>query len=59
MRTRWQRSRLDEQIAGGLVRDRKGALRSTDGGDLREAVDSARHALDTRREIAADLRHAA
>src|ERR671923_88346 len=77
MRTRWQRSQLDEQIAGGaettataelnlraapgglrdalrvdgrggamaarLVRDRKGPLRSTDGGDLREAVDSARH----------------
>ena len=46
-------------MAARLVSDRKGPLRSTSGGDLREAVESARHAMDTRRELAADLRMAA
>ena len=46
-------------ITARLVSDRKGPLRSMSGGDLREAVESARHAIDTRRELAADLRMAA
>ena len=91
VRTRVQRNRLDEQIAGGadpaataelnlgavrlrddlpvdvrgaamaarLVSDRRGPLRSTRGGDLGQAVEAARTTMDTRREIAADLRAAA
>jgi hypothetical protein len=46
-------------MAARLVSDRKGPLRSTSGGDLRQAVEAARHAMDTRREIAAELRAAA
>jgi hypothetical protein len=46
-------------MAARLVSDRKGPLRSTSGGDLREAIKSTRHAMDTRRELAADLRAAA
>jgi hypothetical protein len=46
-------------MAARLVGDRKGPLRSMSGGDLREAVESARDAMDTRRELVADLRMAA
>jgi hypothetical protein len=46
-------------MAARLVSDRNGPLRSTSGGNLRAAVESARHAMDTRRELAADLRAAA
>jgi hypothetical protein len=46
-------------MAARLVSDRKGPLRSMSGGNLREAVEAARHAMDTRRELAADLRVAA
>jgi hypothetical protein len=46
-------------MAAHLVSDRKGPLRSTSGGNLREAVESARQAMDTRRELATDLRAAA
>jgi len=46
-------------VAARLVGDGKGPLRSMNGGSLREAVESARQALDTRRELAADLRPAA
>jgi hypothetical protein len=46
-------------MAARLVSDRNGPLRSMSGGDLREAVETARHAMDTRRELAADLRAAA
>jgi hypothetical protein len=46
-------------MAARLVSDRKGPLRSMSGGDLREAVETARHAMDTHRGLAADLRAAA
>jgi hypothetical protein len=46
-------------MAARLVSDRKGPLRSMSSGNLREAVEAARHAMDTRRELAADLRVAA
>ena len=42
-----------------LVSDRKGPLRSMSGGGLRETVEAARHAMDTRRELVTDLRAAA
>ena len=45
--------------AARLVSDRHGPLRSTRGGDLRQAVEAARTTMDTRREIAEDLRAAA
>jgi hypothetical protein len=46
-------------MAARLVSDRKGPLRSMSGGDLRDAVDAARHAMDTRRELVTELRAAA
>jgi hypothetical protein len=46
-------------MAARLVSDRKGPLRSASDRSLREEVDAARHSLDTRRELAADLRAAA
>jgi hypothetical protein len=46
-------------MAARLVTDRHGPLRSTRGGDLRQAVEAARTTMDTRREIAEDLRAAA
>jgi hypothetical protein len=46
-------------MAARLVSDRNGPLRSMNGGNLREVVESARHALDTRRELADGLRTAA
>ena len=46
-------------MAARLVSDRHGALRSTRGGDLRQAVEAARATMDTRREIVGDLRAAA
>ena len=46
-------------MAARLVSDRHGSLRSTRGGDLRQAVEAARTNMDTRREIAEDLRAAA
>jgi hypothetical protein len=46
-------------MAARLVDDRKGPLRTAGDQDLREAIETARHALDTRRELAADLRAAA
>jgi hypothetical protein len=46
-------------MAARLVSDRKGPLRSMSGGDLRDAVEAARHAMDTRRELVTDLRAAA
>ena len=48
-----------DAMAARLVSDRKGPLRSMSGGDLRDAVEAARHAMDTRRELATDLRAAA
>lgn len=46
-------------MAARLVSDRHGPLRSARGGDLRQAVETARTTIDARREIAADLRAAA
>jgi hypothetical protein len=43
-------------MAARLVDDRKGPLRTTSGRDLTDAIESTRQALDTRREIAADVR---
>jgi hypothetical protein len=46
-------------MAARLVSDRKGPLHSMRGGDLRQAVETARSTMDARREIAEDLRAAA
>ena len=46
-------------MAVRLVDDRKGTIRTQSGGDLRQEIDAARVAMDTRREIAGDLRRAA
>ena len=46
-------------MAARLVSDRIGPLRSMRGGNLRQAVLAARTTIDTRREIAEDLRAAA
>jgi hypothetical protein len=46
-------------MAARLVSDREGPLRTKSEQDLREAIESTRHALDTRRELAVDLRAAA
>jgi hypothetical protein len=46
-------------MAARLVSDRRGPLRSTSEQDLRQAIASARSAMDTRREIPADVRAAA
>ena len=46
-------------MAARLVSDRHGPLRSTRGGDLGQAVEATRTTMDTRREIAGDLRAAA
>jgi len=46
-------------MAARLVSDRHGPLRSTRGGDLRQAVEAARTTMDTRRDLVADLRAAA
>jgi hypothetical protein len=46
-------------MAARLVDDPKGPLRREGGGDLRRAIESAREAMDTRRQIAGDVRHAA
>jgi hypothetical protein len=43
-------------MAARLVDDRNGPLRTTSGRNLVDAIESTRSALDTRREIAADLR---
>jgi hypothetical protein len=46
-------------MAARLIDDRKGPLRTMSGRSLQEEIESARQALDTRREIAAGLRAAA
>jgi hypothetical protein len=46
-------------MAARLVDDPKGPLRREDGGNLRRAIESAHDAMDTRREIAGDVRRAA
>jgi hypothetical protein len=46
-------------MASRLVSDRKGPLHRKTEQDLRTAIESARDAMDTRREIARDLRSAA
>jgi hypothetical protein len=46
-------------MAARLVSDRKGPLHSMSGQELRQTVEATRGAMDTRREVAGDLRAAA